>query len=355
MTPLRLLGRPCSDMALVLKREIYRSRILDPSKAFEPREVWVEIRWDPLTGDVCRIFEDLGSPPVPDLKGLFKPALEGFCPFCPENLEKATPCFPPELFPEGRVRGNGVVAIPNLRPFDHFSAVVVLGKRHFVPLEELDLGLVLEGFLLAQRVLKEARKRLPGLFYLTVNWNFLPPSGGSLLHPHIHALGGPEPSNLLRRLEEAVISHYEKTGRSLFEELLEEERRRQERFLGEIRGVPWLLAFAPRGPCDCLCLFPGKADLEELGREDVEAFVEGLGRLLSFWRDKGFYSFNMVLYGSSRAPKGIFWVHGRAVIRRILNPWGTSDINAFHILQDQPVVGALPEALKEEMASYFGE
>lgn len=336
------------------RRETYRSLILDPGKGFGPREVWVEERWDPITGEVSRIFEDFGTPYLPDPGELFKAAIEGFCPFCPENLEKVTPQFPPDLFPEGRVRGKGVVAVPNLRPFDRFSAVVVLGEGHFVPLGALDPALVLEGFLLAREVLGRARARLGDLPYLTINWNFLPHSGGSLVHPHLHALGGPVPSNHLRRLEDGARAHYERTGTSPFEELLEGERRSGERFLGEVEGLPWLLAFAPKGPCDVLCLFPGRSDLSEVSPKELEAFVSGLSRLFSYWREKGFYSFNLVLYGSSLAPKGAFWVHARAVVRRILNPWGTSDMNAFHALQDLPVVGVLPEALKGEMAPYFG-
>lgn len=335
------------------RRETFRIEILDPSKGFEPREVWFEVRWDPLTGETSRIFEDFGKPFEADPRELFKGGIEGFCPFCPGNLEKVTPKFPPSFLKEGRLSRGDVWVFPNLRPYDQVSAVVVLGKEHFVPLGELNLEAVLDGLILARDFFRRANPRVPSLNYLSINWNFLPTSGGSIVHPHFHAVGGPHPSNYLRKVEGGCRRYLEAEGRSFFEDLVREEKRSGERFLGEVDGIPWFLAFAPKGPSEVLFVLPGMENFMDVEEDTLGALTRGLGCLLSYWRDHGVYSFNLVIYGGTKAPKGAFWVHGRAVVRRVLNPWSTSDMHAFPVLQEQPVVGVPPEALAKEMRPYF--
>jgi len=338
---------------LEFKREVYKEKILDAASGFTEKEVWVELRWDPISGESSRILEEPLSKETLLPEELFKEGVKAFCPFCPENLEKVTPKFLPSLFPEGRPKRGSAVAIPNLRPFDRFSALIVLGEKHFVKLEELDFETLENGFLLAQEVLKRAKEVHSDLKYLYLNWNFLPASGGSIVHPHLHAFGGVYPSCHFKRIEEACLNYWETYERCLFEELLEEEKRRGERFLGEFNGVSFLLAFAPKGPWDVCFLFPHKEDMRFLSHEDFRGFLKGLKRLFSYFKDKGVYSFNLVLYGSSPLPKGSFWVYGRLIVRRFLNSWGTSDMNAFQALHAEGLTAVRPEEVCEEMKAYF--
>lgn len=337
---------------LEFKREISKAKLLDPASGSE-KEVSVEYRWDPITGESSRILEEPPSKERLLPEELFKEGLKAFCPFCPENVEKLTPKFLPSLFPEGRPRRGKAVAIPNLRPFDQFSAVIVLGERHFVKLEELDFETLEQGFLLAQEVLKRAKEVYPDLKYLYLNWNFLPASGGSILHPHLHAFGGVYPTFHFKRIEEACLKYWRTYERCVFGELLEEEKRRGERFLGEVNGVSFLLAFAPKGPWDICFLFPYKEDLRLLSPQDLRGFLKGLKRLFSYFGYKGVYSFNLVLYGSSSLPRGSFWVYGRLIVRRFLNSWGTSDINAFQALHAEGITAVRPEDVFKEMRPYF--
>ncbi len=340
-------------MAIEFKKTVEKTVVLDPSAGFAPKEVSLETRWDPLTGETSRLFEVQWKGEKPNLREMYRAAIEGFCPFCPDNLERVTPKFPEEFIPEGRLKRGRAVVFPNQRPFDKLAAVVVLGERHFVTLEELDLDVLFEGLLAAQSFLQRASQWDPSLRHFAINWNLLPPAGGSVVHPHLHAVAGGHPTNHVRKVEEASLAYWRAHGRPYWLDLWQEEKKRGERYLGEVEGLPWILTFAPKGYGEVLTLFPGEGSLLQLPEERLGAFVRGLGRLLNFWGDYGVYSFNLVLYGGGREPVEGFWVHARALVRRVIPPAGASDVSAFQTLHDQPIIYTFPEKLRQKMQPYF--
>jgi hypothetical protein len=52
-----------------LRRERLESEFLDPRRDFEPVRLPLEIRWDPLTGESCRLLP-AGSLPQPEQQDL---------------------------------------------------------------------------------------------------------------------------------------------------------------------------------------------------------------------------------------------------------------------------------------------
>lgn len=340
-------------MSVEFKKVVERGRILDPFSGFEEREVWVQIRWDPLTGQTSRIIQDIGSPPALIPEEVFKAGIEGFCPFCPNKVEESTPAFPASFFRSGRIKRGETILFPNLRPFDLISAVVVLGKEHFLRPKGLKLEILLDGFSLARDFLSEIVSTHGKELYCYLNWNFLPASGGSLVHPHIHAMAGRYPTNEMKLIEERAWEYCQATSRSLFFDLFSMEQEIGERFLWERNGIAWFLSFAPRGPYDITFVFLEEEDFFEVGEDRLRAFLDGLKKVMEFYEEKGFYSFNLVLYGRSPRQGAHFRVHGRIVGRRFLNPWFTSDMNAFQAIHHEPVVGVQPEEAKGEMVSFF--
>lgn len=340
-------------MLLEFKRVVERGKVLDPSFHFEEKEVWVQIRWDPITGQTVRLIQDLGGPPALIPEEVFKAGIEGFCPFCPDKVEELTPTFPPSFLRSGRIKRGEAILFPNLRPFDLISAVVVLGKEHFLRPKALRLEVLLDGFSLAKDFLKEVLFVCKKELYCYINWNFLPASGGSLVHPHIHAMAGQYPTNEMRLIEERAWGYYQATGRSIFLDLCHKEREMGERFLWEVDGIAWFLSFAPRAPYDTTFVFLEEGDLLEVSEGRLKVFLEVLKKVLDFYEEKGLYCFNLVLYGRGTRQGPYFRVHGRVVGRRFLNPWFTSDMNAFQVIHHEPVVGILPEEAKGEMVSFF--
>ena len=148
----------------------------------------VRLRWrrDPLTGASARILTGVKLQPEtrPDLTELTaKPA---FCPFDREHLEKATVPFPAELTAEGRIRVGRAVVVPNIMAYATHSAVGIYDSgRHFLDLDELTPPLVGDALAAMLRHARAVRRLDPAAAWSSVNANYLPPSGSSLVHPHL--------------------------------------------------------------------------------------------------------------------------------------------------------------------------
>jgi hypothetical protein len=81
---------------------------MDPRRSFEPGRLPVEIRWDPLLGSQLSTPPARQPPPaLIDLEELAKQSRSG-CPFCAPDVEQQTPRFPPEVWPEGRIKCSEV-------------------------------------------------------------------------------------------------------------------------------------------------------------------------------------------------------------------------------------------------------
>ena len=160
----------------------------------------LEVRWDPLTGQSCRVLP-AGSLPRPEQQDLDALAVETrpTCPFCAERVETATPRFPPELCAEGRVRCGEAVLFPNLAPYAKWNSVSVYSPdRHLLRIDELTPPLVADNLraqaMFARAVLGHDRSSR----WVSVNANQLPPSGSSIFHPHLQGSANPEPTNVQR-------------------------------------------------------------------------------------------------------------------------------------------------------------
>jgi UDPglucose--hexose-1-phosphate uridylyltransferase len=127
-----------------LRRERFTAELLDPRRDFELTHVPLEVRWDPLTGQSCRLLPQGSLPPpgAQDLEALAEQSRLS-CPFCSERVERETPRFPAEVCPEGRIRVGEALLFPNLLPYAKWNSVSVYSPgRHLLPLEALTPGLI---------------------------------------------------------------------------------------------------------------------------------------------------------------------------------------------------------------------
>ena len=87
---------------LEFKKKTVTSTFMDPREGFARKSIDTEIRFDPLTGESGRLahFGAIKTKKV-DFSSWNTPDARKYCPFCPENIETATPRFPPEILPEG--------------------------------------------------------------------------------------------------------------------------------------------------------------------------------------------------------------------------------------------------------------
>jgi galactose-1-phosphate uridylyltransferase len=315
----------------------------------------VRLRWrrDPLTGASARILTGvkLQPPTRPDLTRLTaKPA---FCPFDAEHLETATFPFPAELTAEGRIRAGQAVVVPNVMAYATHSAVGIYDPgRHFLDLEDLTPAIVGDALTAMVRHAQAVRRLDPAAVWSSINGNYLPPSGASLVHPHLqsahdaHGLGGQ------RLLVERSGAWKEERG-SYWSALVEQEAGGP-RWVGNTERVAWLTPFAPTGFHEVWGVVTGAADVTELTEDDSQALGQGLSQVLAAFRDWNLSSFNFaVIGGGPRARE-----HGHQVVLKVLSrsnpdPMYRSDATYFERLYGEALIDLSPEEVADGVRARF--
>jgi UDPglucose--hexose-1-phosphate uridylyltransferase len=318
------------------RREEFTAELLDPRRGFERIRLPVEVRWDPLTGQSCRLLPE-GSLPPPELQDLEALAEQTrpTCPFCAERIETVTPRFPPELLPEGRIRCGEALLFPNLVPYAKWSAVSVYSPdRHLLRLDELTPGLLADNLMAQVEFARAVLRHDPSSRWVSVNANQLPPSGSSIFHPHLQGSANPEPATVQRLLAQAELPEY-----------VEQEREDGERLVSSTGRVDWIAAFAPVGPAEIRAFVEGASSPEELDEAAVGELADGLSHALRLYASLGFQSFNMALTGSPF----VFRLVGRAYFGSLLR----SDAMWSERLHLEAATDIWPEVVAERGREIF--
>jgi UDPglucose--hexose-1-phosphate uridylyltransferase len=325
-------------------------RFLDPTRGFEPVEKITEIRRDPLTGRTSHILDMGFEPERPDVEGMVAQARSGFNPFAPDKRDEVTPRFLEDVegIPGGRLSVGEALVVPNLFPYDRYSAVTVLSDADFIPLDGFSEDLLADAFRADLDYLGRVRETEGGdLRHYSVNWNYMPLAGGSLVHPHHQLIASPLPTNYLKDVEDG-LGRYEG---DYFGDLVRDEED-GERWVGREGGISWLTGFAPLGHIDVVGVFERRVSLFDLTDEDVRALARALLRIFDYLHAENFVSFNFSLYGLEGADH--FTVHCRLSPRFLLsNALGTSDVNYFEISHSESLAFFYPEAAASGLRGRF--
>lgn len=328
------------------------SRILNPMNGFSLDEFPFEIRFDPLTGETGRVFDLPFKADKQDLTDTVRRSTEMFCPFCPETLEKSTPLFPKDLIPGGRIRKGEATLIPNLLPFDKYAGVCVLSARHYVPMEDLTADTLRDAFLASLDFIRSVARHDSLVRYFSINWNYMPPAGSSMVHPHLQPNVGEVPTNQVRLQMEGACRYREKNGRDFWNDLIDAEMRAGERYLGRIESTRWLMSFVPLGFLpDVWCLFPDHPFLGDIGEDAFLPFLSGLESVLRYFRDQDLFSFNVSVF-SVRGDDS-FRINARICPRLLPRAIGNSDMAYFQALHKEPFCVRRPESVCSELRPYF--
>jgi galactose-1-phosphate uridylyltransferase len=325
------------------------------SGKFSETTIPLELRFDPLTGRTCRIVQY--SPERitrPDLAALEKKSKKITCPFCRPNIEKITPRFPPDLIAEGLIHKGKAVAFPNLGPYDVYGVVVAISDRHFIPLIDFDTETIHNALLTAQSYIKSVQEYDSRAIYHFIAWNHMPPSGGSLVHPHLQCNAGYFPTAYQTQILQSSEKYYQEKGTNYWSDLLKEEKKSGQRYIGQIGHTEWLTSFVPKGRLfDAVAVFPGKASIAELTKRDLEDFTCGLLKVFDYIDELNLISFNMSTY--SGFDKDRFWTHIRITPRGTLlySPIETSDQFYYQIMQDENICILPPETVAEGLRKRF--
>lgn len=338
-------------MAITFEEAELQGQVPDLTSRGRWRTVSLRWRRDPLTGRGARLLSGTKLQPAsrPELGELT--AAPAFCPFCAAHLEQATSPFPAELVPEGRIRRGAAVAVPNVMAYATHSAVAIYDpSRHFVDLPELTPRLVADGLATLVEHTAAVRRLDPDAAWSSINANYLPPSGSSLVHPHLQSSHDRVGFTLQRELVAAGAAR----GGSYLEELVDAEQGGP-RWVGRTGRVAWFTPFAPIGFHEVWGVVSGVSDLVDLAGDDVDALGEGLSRVLQVYATWNLASFNFALTGGGPDAAGAGWrVLLRVVSRSAPEPYYRSDSTYFERLYGEALIDQAPEEIAAGLTAAFG-
>ena len=329
--------------------------ILNPREDMARQTIPSEIRRDPLTGRTARICHFMKLQwEKPDFDKLV--ALGGdFCPFCPENVLKVTPCFPEEIVPEGRLQQKDMVMFPNLAPYDSLGAVATMGGDHFIPMTAITPRRIADAFGFAMGFFQRVHAlKDPEAVYHIINWNYMPVSGSSLIHPHLQVFATSSAPNLMRQELEAAKDYREKKGSNFWDDFVAIEKERGERYLGAIGRTEWMTAYAPIGVAgDVLAVVTGANSTLDLTDADMQDIADGLTRVMTAYDKMGIYSFNMNFFTGALGDDFTRF-HLLFSPRTFFNQaLGTPDIGALRNLFNETLCMAFPEEINAMLKADF--
>ncbi len=254
----------------------------------------VEYREDPLTGVPCRINKKRSKRPKQTPKSdavldLLRKSPD--CPFCPENINDATPRFTSDICTEGYYQVGACRLFPNLFPLAQYHANITLAEEHFVPLDRFQKRTLVDAITVARAFLHDLN--MPNSLYPILCWNHLPPSASSIVHPHMQLLIDSRPTPYQLRLLESSKEYYMEKGTVYWEDLVQEEKARDERFIGENASL-WILAsYSPQANREFHIIFKEIASLSDLDEKRAGDFADVVLSLLRYYSQSGVDSFNL--------------------------------------------------------------
>lgn len=335
-------------------------RFLNPLQDFAEDSQMLELRRDPLLGDVsiynpylkdkAKTFFGDSDPEL--IRKLVEESAKN-CFFCGDKLEKSTPRFRPDIAPNGRMREGEAVLFPNLFSLGTYHPVVSMSEAHFLKLSEFSPGLILNGLMVLQKFLTSVYRQDRSALFSAVTANYLFPAGASLVHPHLQALITPVPYSYHARLLNASSEYYRKQSSSFFNDLVTEEKTGQ-RYIAQRGKWHWLTPYSPMGNNEVIAIHEETADYGLLTGADLSDLSRGISGVLAFYESLGHLSFNYAVY-SARQDSGAegFRCLLKMVSRQNLYPnYRNDDYFLQKLLQSELIIN-LPEELAGRLKVYL--
>ncbi len=324
---------------------------LDPFNNFARGSRTCEIRRDPITGRNARIlYFPLKSIPRPDIEEILKKD-SSFCPFCPDNIEKITPKFRPDYFSQDRFRVGQSICFPNAFPYDENGAVTVICDQHFVSIPEFSRQMLSDSISCCVEFIKDVRSKQPSALYQSINWNYLPLAGSSIIHPHLQITASTSPTNYYSDVLQTASAYRMEGNGDLFQRLIDLERNLGERFIAETDHFAWLVSFAPAGIFDIMAIFKEKLDPSALEGTILDELVTGIIKSIMFIDSRDMFSYNMSLFFLPGEKD--FTPHMRICPRVSIPPLDTCEINYMKMIHNEPMSTVRPETVSADFKSFW--
>ena len=320
----------------------------------------IEYRFDPLTNEQARLnpararrVKQSGAR-VSQLDEIAQKSRE-ICSFCPERIEKETPCFSKDICPGGRIKVGESLIFPNLHPFGEYHAVATMSKEHFLNPGEFSPQMIRDNLRATKNYILSVHTREEEVKYPVYMWNYMPPSGGSIIHPHAQILVEREPTPQVSRLLQKSLEYHAGNGENYWKNLIEREKRLGERFLAADDYLSVITSFAPRGFNEVSFIFNRVSSLAEIDDRQIESFSTYLSKALKAYSEIGVGSFNLVTFSGSIGGNEayFYWMSAKLISRPYPQGIYTGDTGSLERLQDVWIIDTLPEALARKMKPFM--
>jgi len=349
-------------MAVEFRKIVSEASILNPMNAFQEDKQSTEIRFDPLTG-VKRLFNvDLTQ----KAKFFYQPADEGLirsiadktketCIFCPQNLEKVTPKFPPDILPEGRFRKGDSWVFPNLFQIYEITAIGIIGKDHFLGADEFSPEMLKNCFSTVIDFFRAVKSKRQEYKYAIFGMNYLPPAGSSQVHPHTQVYMSKSTFAHVDCMLRESKTYMKRNSKNFWQDLIETEKDMGERYIGRTGDVEWVAPFSPTANNEFIGIVPEKSNFFEYDDKDLDGISEGLVKILSFYtKELQTTCFNYILYsGPLDEDDNSFWSSVKIATRPNFNGNYVNDIHIGPIFYMENWFANTPEYLAGKLKPYF--
>jgi len=351
------------------------AKLRSPLEGFKETEQKIEYRKDPLTNHWSRInklrAERVIQAAAPgdsfeeNLQAIIKNSGQK-CFFCPENITKSTPKFSEHLGIGERITIEDFNLFPNLFVFSEYHAVGTLGKEHFTRLHEFPMGIWKKALLGSIAYFKAVHSFDRNQKYPSINFNFLPPSASSIIHPHIQIIQDAQPTkytNLLFEYSKNYSQEIKKmknkntsTG-NYWIDLILSEKESNERFICENDFMSWVATYSPTGKDEIMGIIKTpKTDITTFTDSECESLAKEITTALkALFLGRGVTSVNMAMF---LGPIGEDISNNYRIIIKIVSrptlvPNYTGDIGFMELLHSEPIAAATPEIIAQTVKQYF--
>ena len=346
-------------MAINFNKHVSEAVLYSPLKNFELDTQVIEHRADPLTGwtGIIRTGRQFWQQQyITDEKLITEIAEDATerCFFCPGKVQESTPRYPEELFPGGRITVGEATLCPNLFAQKEYSAVVVISRQHFIPLDQFPSQLLADAFkacsIFFQGIYEQKSAR-----YCEIGFNYLFPAGSSLTHPHIQITGSSwQPTFLVLNLQRGSQKYYAENNSCYWQDLVNTERERGERYIGRLGNTEWLAPFAPMREDEVHGMVRDKSNFLEFDEADWENLADGITRVFKFYKDCGLSSCNFGLYSGPLGEKrDDMWAGVKVVSRSSVQSRPINDVWFSQNIFYDGLVTKPPEEVASEVRGYF--
>jgi len=338
---------------IVFEKEIEKARIKSPLKNFSLVEYEIEIRKDPLTSRICRINVERAKRPMQVSKEDFEKIAmktKKKCPFCHPNIEKSTPKF---FGMKERIFRKNSVVFPNLFPFGSYHAVVVLDlKKHYLPLNKINSKILLNSFEASIEFFKAVNEKDSEYKFASLNFNFLPSAAASIIHPHFQIMMDKRPTFYLQLIIEKSFEYYRKFSSNFWSDLIKEEEKKGERFIGKLGCFSWIADFAPIKNNQVSGIIEKKiSSITELSKRELKDLCLGLEKIFKGLHSIGVKALNFSVFSGPIGEdiSDYFLLNLKIISRPPTSKFYVSDIGFMELIHSEPVIESLPEDVAKNL------